>query len=63
MRVLVVSEQDKIYSGLLVPVWDFYGPRSWTLGTGEPYTFYDPDQSLLTINAVDGTIIDRSLGY
>ncbi len=58
-----VSEQDKIYSGLLVPVWDFFGSRSWTLGTGEPYTFYDPDQSMLTINAIDGTIIDRSLGY
>lgn len=41
-----------------VPVWDFYG--------NTPYS--DPwiDQSirsLLTINALDGTIIDRSLGY
>ena len=58
-----ISEQDKNYTGLLVPVWDFYGPRTWTLGTGEDYTFYDPDLSLLTVNAVDGTIVDRSLGY
>ncbi len=58
-----VSEQDKSYTGLLVPVWDFYGSQTWTLGDGEPYTFYDPDMSLLTINAVDGTVVDRSLGY
>ncbi len=58
-----VSEQNKNYTGLLVPVWDFYGPRTWTLEDGEPYTFYDPDQSLLTINAIDGTIVDRSIGY
>ena len=58
-----VSEQDKNYTGLLVPVWDFYGSQTWTLGNGEPYTFYDPDASLLTINAIDGSIIDRSLGY
>ena len=58
-----VSEQDKSYTGLLVPVWDFYGSQTWTLGNGESYTFYDPDQSLLTVNAIDGTVIDRSLGY
>ena len=58
-----VSEQDKNYTGLLVPVWDFYGSQTWTLGNGEPYTFCDPDASLLTINAIDGSIIDRSLGY
>ncbi len=58
-----VSEQDKNYTGLLVPVWDFYGSQTRLLGNGETDTFYDPDQSLLTINAVDGTVVDRSLGY
>ena len=59
-----VSERDKSYTGLLVPVWDFYGTELWHPEGGEDYTsFYDPDMSLLTINAVDGTVIDRSLGY
>lgn len=59
-----VSERDKNYTGLLVPVWDFYGTELWHPEGGEDYTsFYDPDSSLLTINAVDGTIIDRNVGY
>ncbi len=59
-----VSERDKNYTGLLVPVWDFYGTELWHPEGGEDYTsFYDPDSSMLTINAVDGTIIDRGLGY
>ena len=32
----------------LVPVWDF---------------FTDDFESLLTVNAIDGTIIDRNYGY
>ena len=53
-------------TGLLVPVWDFFGgfdltePDGTSLGknTGEHST-----QSHLTINAIDGTVIDRGLGY
>ena len=48
----------------LVPVWDFFGERTigperyGKRGSGEDY-----DLSLLTINAIDGTIIDRTYGY
>lgn len=52
---------------LLVPVWDFFGvvkknetkttTGSYDPGDLESYT------SLLTINAIDGSIIDRSIGY
>lgn len=45
MRVL---EPNSLDSGVLIPVWDFYGP------SGETY---------LTINAIDGSIIDRRVGY
>lgn len=53
-------------TGLLVPVWDFIGgfdaedKESSTLNknNGE-YS----NQSFMTINAIDGTIIDRELGY
>ena len=54
-----ILKQDEIGVGLLVPVWDFFG----TVTDDEGQVYDDPDQSLLTINAIDGTIIDRSQGY
>lgn len=56
MRVL---KQDEAGVGLLVPVWDFFGDVDYENSRG----FTNPDTSLLTINAVDGSIIDRSRGY
>ena len=54
-----VKEKNVGDSGVLVPVWDFFGTQAFddiTIGQ-------DGYQSLLTINAVDGSIIDRDLGY
>lgn len=52
--------------GLLVPVWDFYGKEQntavWENETYEYETGLDY-YSKMTINAIDGTIIKRSLGY
>ncbi len=53
-------------AGLLVPVWDFFGGFDATdldgnfshKNSGELST-----QSFMTINAIDGSVIDRSLGY
>lgn len=53
-------------AGLLVPVWDFFGNFDVvdldgtvsSSGTGERST-----RSFLTINAIDGSIIDRQYGY
>lgn len=42
----------------LRPVWDFMGSRILPLAT---YNY--PCYSLLTIDAIDGTVIDRSYGY
>ncbi|MCD7716330.1 MAG: DUF6034 family protein [Lachnospiraceae bacterium] len=53
-------------SGTLVPVWDFFGSEEvHSTYDGVEYTNYIdyPGNSFLTINAADGTIIDRSLGY
>ena len=53
-------------TGLLVPVWDFYGPETIQSTYGGENMEYE-DRTLytsrLTINALDGTIIDRELGY
>ena len=53
-------------SGILVPVWDFFGTKERLVNeeSGNSRTKEGiPDQSFLTINAANGTMVDRSLGY
>lgn len=51
-------------TGLLVPVWDFFGGfDAEGDGYSEKNSGVHSTQSQMTINAIDGTIIDRSLGY
>lgn len=51
-------------TGLLVPVWDFFGSREmYNSDGGEPYTMAYPTASFLTINAADGNVINRNYGY
>ncbi len=60
-----VMEQNNIFSGLLVPVWDFYGSLtvSYPDYPEEPPMEMVSDKSLLTINGIDGTVIDVDKGY
>ncbi len=60
MRIRKVGDATE---GTMVPVWDFFGSETFQYGDGEVYTDENPYNSLLTINALDGTIIDRELGY
>ena len=64
LGLMRVTERDIGQSGLLVPVWDFLGHSERVHVDEEPiiegqsgYT------SMLTINAIDGSIIDRLAGY
>lgn len=53
-------------TGLLVPVWDFIGGFDSKEKEGQYSTTNNgeySDQSFMTINAVDGTVINRELGY
>lgn len=54
-------------TGLLVPVWDFFGGFDVESKESEEYNSKNSGehsrQSFMTINAIDGTVIDRSLGY
>lgn len=55
-----VHEKDSTNTSLLIPVWDFIGttnPSGKTIGDN------DKEYVLLTVNAIDGSIIDRALGY
>ncbi|MEE1242526.1 DUF6034 family protein [Frisingicoccus sp.] len=51
-----ISEADSYDTGLLVPVWDFMGTVTNSYGVSN----YG---SVLTINAIDGSVINRSVGY
>lgn len=53
-------------AGLLVPVWDFFGEYESDFGEGEKTggtLVREEHNSFLTINAVDGTVINRESGY
>lgn len=60
-----ITEQDDMNTGLLIPVWDVFGTATYHFENGgiEVYTMDDPGESFLTINAIDGSVIDRQLGY
>ncbi len=66
-----VAEKDNLEYGLLVPTWNFWGVDLRTGEDGVPHTYlcgvfsagtcgYLP---LLSINAIDGSVIDPMLGY
>ncbi len=54
-----IAEQGRAGSGILVPAWDFFG----TVTDENGNTKNDPYASLLTVNAIDGSVIDRDMGY
>lgn len=47
--------------GTIVPVWDFWGTSSWYRADEQPQN-YDT-QPMLTLNAIDGTVVSREMGY
>ena len=54
--------------GTIVPVWDFWGTSDWydvapnKWGYNEKGTNYTT-QPMLTLNAIDGNVVSRELGY
>lgn len=59
-----ITEENKRDSGLLVPVWDFFGTMTYVMDKdGKTRNYYDSNIPILTVNAIDGSVINRSLGY
>ena len=59
-----VMERNNFTSGLLIPVWNFYGRAVSAYASGEAYDNAPYDGGpLLSINAIDGSIIDLARGY
>ena len=57
-----IREQNSTETGYLIPVWDFYGKYSVEYN-GEPEQTFEEKEPLLTINAIDGSVIDLANGY
>lgn len=50
--------------GTIVPVWDFWGTWDWyDVDKAEDQRGNYTTQPMLTLNAVDGSVVDRQLGY
>ena len=61
LSLMKISEKDNIEGGLVIPVWDFIGTKDIDFfGIKDSG---DADYTFLTINAIDGTVIDRNFGY
>jgi len=59
-----IKEQNADGSGLIVPVWDFFGSYFRSDDpAGTSLRGSDGFESVLTINAINGSIIDRTSGY
>lgn len=56
LRVMRPDQPDTL---TLIPVWDFYGTVTFDGGYVQNWACH----SWLTINAIDGTVIDRQYGY
>lgn len=64
LEMMRIREADSWSSGLLVPVWNFYGVRERTfLEDFNNETDRTIKIQLLTVNAIDGSIIDPYKGY
>lgn len=54
-----ICEEDEADKGFLIPVWDFEGSKK---AVYEGHSMF-AGNNILTINAIDGSIVDRRLGY
>ncbi|MGE5494389.1 MAG: DUF6034 family protein [Burkholderiales bacterium] len=66
LNLMVIPEKDNLENYITVPVWDLIADQEYEEGLtdqeGNPFEGRK-DISILTINAVNGTIINREQGY
>ena len=59
-----IIDKNSFTDGILVPVWNFYCAETLVQADGYVRTIDDySDHPTLTINAVDGSVIDVFKGY
>lgn len=61
LRYTRISEPDSFDTGLLVPTWEFIGTINGAVGT----RWYEGNEDIIvmSINAIDGSVINHELGY
>lgn len=64
LNLMRIRPKDSVTEGTIIPVWDFWGTETarWNQGDGER-TGEPRYGVLLSINAIDGTLVDREIGY
>lgn len=60
LGMMHIAKKDNQDEFMYIPVWDFFGNRIYE---SDGYSPSERACSILTINAIDGSIIDRGLGY
>ena len=66
LNVMVTPEKDNLDRYITVPVWDFIADMTLEGDGMSQDGFVDEGQknvSILTINAINGSVIDRNMGY
>lgn len=63
LEYIRIRDKDNFEEGTLIPVWNFWGIETRSTDGHPDWTYTDEENVLLTVNALDGSIIDMSLGY
>lgn len=65
LELMRIIEHNSVESGLMVPVWNLYGEsvQDFEDNEGNAHQMRNSQKPLLTINAIDGSIIDIDRGY
>ena len=63
LGLIRITDPDTRTTGLVVPAWDFFGEITYSFENDEAAISNNPMDSFLAVNAIDGTVIDRIVGY
>lgn len=66
LTLMRVRSKDSLSDGMIIPVWDFYGTVSARAADMQHSALVSDELHygvVLSINAIDGTVVDRALGY
>jgi len=63
LNMMRVAKKDTIDEYYYLPVWDFIGSIKDTADEVTVESDFSTEISFLTLNAIDGSVIDRGLGY
>ena len=69
LGMVTIRQKDRMGSFVLVPAWTFFGKQTAVKPDGEPIVHADDEMagyisdSLLIINAIDGSVINQNSGF